>query len=130
MVKLFAMLRRKEGMTHEEFVDHWVNSHGPLIAGTPSLARHIVRYEQHVRHVPDAIAGNEGYDGVTVQWFDSMDGFVGFMREPEYADLIHPDEQRFLDMSGLVYLITEEPILVIDGPVIDQVATDGAVTDG
>ena len=120
MVKLFAMLKRKDGMSHDEFVDHWLNTHGPLIASTPALARHIVRYEQHVRHGPEPLSGNEGYDGVTVQWFESMDGFVGFMSEPEYAELIHPDEGRFLDMSGLVYLITEEPVVPIDGRVENE----------
>ena len=113
MVKLFAVLHRKQGMTTDEFVDHWTNRHGPLIADTPALARHIVRYEQHVRHRPDALSGNEGYDGVTVQWFESMDDFVGFMSEPEYAELVHPDEQRFLDMDKLVFVVTEEPVVVI-----------------
>ena len=117
MVKLFAVLKRKDGMSREEFVDHWLNRHAPLIAGTPSLAQHIVRYEQHVRHRPDALSGNEGYDGVTVQWFEDMDHFVGFMSEPEYAELIHPDEQRFLDMDGLVFIVTEEPVVAIDGDV-------------
>ena len=117
MVKLFAVLKRKDGMTHEEFVDHWLNEHGPLIANTPSLARHIVRYEQHVRHRPDALSGDKRFDGVTVQWFEDMDGFVGFMSEPEYGDLIHPDEERFLDMDELVFIVTEEPVVPIDGGV-------------
>lgn len=124
MVKLFAMLPRKEGTTHEEFVEHWLERHGPLIAGTPELARHIVRYEQHVRHRPGALSGNDGYDGVTVQWFESMDQFVGFMSEPAYAELVHPDEQRFLDMERLVFLVTEEPVVPIDG------ATDGGGAGG
>mgnify|MGYP001069243619 CR=1 FL=1 len=46
MIKLVCFLKRKEGLTHEEFVDHWKNRHGPLIAGTPSIARHVARYEQ------------------------------------------------------------------------------------
>jgi uncharacterized protein (TIGR02118 family) len=117
MVKLFAVLKRKDGMTHDEFVDHWLNEHGPLIADTPALARHIVRYEQHVRHRPDALSGDQRFDGVTVQWFDSMDGFVGFMSEPEYGELIHPDEERFLDMDELVFIVTEEPVVPIDGAV-------------
>jgi len=117
MVKLFAVLRRREGMSPEEFVDHWRNRHGPLIAGEPTLARHIVRYEQHVRHRPDVLCGTEGVDGVAVQWFGSLDDFVAFLSEPAYADLIAPDESRFLDMSRVEYVITEEPHVVIDGQV-------------
>ena len=116
MVKLFALLRRRQGMSTEEFVSHWRDHHGPLIAGEPSLARHLRRYEQHVRHRPDALSGTEGCDGVAVQWFDSLDDFVGFMSEPAYAELVAPDEQRFLDMDRVEFIVTEEPTVVIDGP--------------
>jgi uncharacterized protein (TIGR02118 family) len=117
MVKLFALLRRREGMTREEFVAHWRDQHGPLIASEPTLARHILRYEQHVRHRPDLLSGTEDCDGVAVQWFDSIDDFVGFMSEPKYAELIAVDEQRFLDMDKVEFIITEEPTVVIDGDV-------------
>ncbi len=122
MVKLFAVLRRRPGMSVEEFVTHWRDRHGPLIAGEPSLARHIVRYEQHVRHRPEPLSGTEDVDGVAVQWFTSMDAFVAFMSEPAYSELIAPDERRFLDLERLEFVITEEPTVVIDGPV----ATDDA----
>jgi hypothetical protein len=122
MVKLFAVLRRNPEMTHQEFVDHWTGSHGPLIANEPTLARHIVRYEQHVRHHPGALSGNKDIDGVTEQWFRSMDDFVGFMSEPKYAELIAPDEQRFLDMEHLEFIVTEDPIVVIGGGADDPVA--------
>jgi uncharacterized protein (TIGR02118 family) len=113
MVKLFALLPRKTDLTHDEFVEHWLGVHAPLIAGAPSLARHIVRYEQHVRHRPDALSGSLDFDGVTEQWFDSMDDFVAFMSEPAYGELIAPDEQRFLDMDRLEFIITEEPVIAI-----------------
>ena len=80
-----------------------------------------------MRHVPDAISGTDGVDGVAVQWFRSIDDFVGFISEPAYAELIAPDEQRFLDMSRVEYVITEEPTVVIDGDVDDRPA-DAAVT--
>ena len=116
MVKLFAVLRRRPDMTRDEFVSHWRDVHGPLIASEPTLARHIVRYEQHVRHRDDPLSGTEDVDGVAVQWFRSIDDFVGFVSEPRYAELIAPDERRFLDLERLEYVITEEPTVVIDGP--------------
>ncbi|HPU38561.1 MAG TPA: EthD domain-containing protein [Microthrixaceae bacterium] len=116
MVKLFALIRRREGMTFDDFVDHWRNSHGPLIRDTPELARHIVRYEQHPRHRGDALSGSEGVDGVAVQWFNSIDDFVGFISEPAYAELIAPDERRFIDTASIEFVITDAPNVVIDGP--------------
>ncbi len=116
MVKLFALLRRNPELSFDEFVEHWRNSHGPLIRDEPTLARHIVRYEQHVRHRPDQLSGGRDLDGVAVQWFNSIDDFMGFISEPAYSSLVAPDEQRMLDMGKVEFIITEEPNVVIEGP--------------
>ncbi len=118
MVKLVCFLKRKEGMTREEFYDHWENRHAPLIAGTPELARHIIRYEQLRRTTAADWMGNEMFDGITMQWMASAASFEAFLAEPTYAELIAPDEQRFLDTSALVWMITEEPTIAIDGPAV------------
>jgi hypothetical protein len=116
MIKLVAMLKRKPGTTHEEFLDHWLNRHAPLIAGTPEIARHIVRYEQlPVTSAADWMA-SAGVDGVTVQWMTGPEAFEAFISEPKYAELIEPDEARFLDRDSLVWMISDEPIVAIDGP--------------
>ncbi len=113
MVKLFAVLQRKDGMTHEEFVDHWLNRHAPVDRehAVPGPAHRPLRAARPAP--PRRALGYKRYDGVTVQWFEDMDDFVGFMSEPEYAELVHPDEQRFLDMDGLVFIVTEEPVVAI-----------------
>ncbi len=128
MVKLFALLRRRPGLGPEEFRAHWRDVHGPLIASTPELARHVVRYEQHPRHRPDALSGTDGVDGVAVQWFDSIDDFVAFISEPAYQELIAPDERRFLDIDAIEFVITEEPTVVIDGPGAASPASPGPAT--
>lgn len=118
MIKLVCFLKRKEGMTREEFYDHWENRHGPLIAGTPELARHIVRYEQLRVTTHADWMGTEGYDGITLQWMTGPEAFEAFIAEPTYAELIAPDEQAFLDTSALVWMITEAPKVPIDGPTV------------
>lgn len=115
MVKLFALIRRRPGMGVGEFREHWREVHGPLIRDTPSLARHVLRYEQHPRHRDDATSGTDGIDGVAVQWFDSIDDFWAFVSEPAYRELIAPDERRFLDVEAIQFVITEEPDVVIAG---------------
>ena len=116
MVKLICFLKRKDGLTREEFYDHWENRHAPLIAGTPELARHIVRYEQLRRTTHASWMGNAEFDGITLQWMESAESFEAFINEPKYAELIAPDEARFLDTSALVWMITEEPKIAMDGP--------------
>jgi hypothetical protein len=116
MIKLVCFLTRAEGLTRDEFYDHWENHHGPLIARTPELARHIVRYEQLRVTTHASWMATEGFDGITLQWMTGPEAFLGFMAEPAYTELIAPDEKTFLDPSKLVWMITEAPRLVIDGP--------------
>ena len=116
MVKLVCFLKRKEGLSLDEFYEHWFGHHAPLIRSTPELARHVLRYEQHKRVTEPAWCGTEGYDGITVQWFESVDEFVAFTAEPKYAELIEPDEKAFLDRDAFVWMITEEPVVAMDGP--------------
>jgi hypothetical protein len=116
MVRLTAMLVRNPTLTHEEFLRHWHEVHGPLIRDTPDLARHLLRYEQHPL-TDDRGVGTGGYDGVAVQWLPSMDSLLAFVSEPAYAELLAPDERLLLDMERIQVTFTEEPVVVIDGTV-------------
>lgn len=113
MIKLVAMLKRKEGLTPEEFHRHWREVHGPLIRSTKS-GSYVVRYEQN--HRPLADYDNRivsDYDGVTVQWFRSMEDFYASVAEPDYAD-ISADVERFIDTASIVWLLTEDAEVIIE----------------
>src|SRR5437899_12332688 len=103
-------------MSPEEFHRYWREQHGPLVARSQS-GRHVLRYEQNHRPLSDYPAdsgeGDAGYDGVTEQWFASVDAFNASVAEADFA-LIDEDIDRFLDRSALVFLLTEEPEVVID----------------
>ena len=106
MVRLTALLVRNPALSHEEFLDHWLNHHGPLIAATPGLAQHILRYEQHV-HVPQEWTGGREFDGMTVQWMESVDSLLAFTMDPAYAEVLEPDEHHLLDRSKLGWMMSE-----------------------
>ena len=108
------MLKRKPGLTPEEFHRHWREVHGPLVRRTRS-GSYVVRYEQNHRPLSDY--GNplvSDYDGVTVQWFRSMEDFRASIAEPDFAE-IQADFEKFIDTGSLVWLLTEEEEVVIDG---------------
>lgn len=120
MIRLTAMLRRNPALSAEEFHVHWRDVHAALIRSVPGIERWVVRYEQHPR-APDRAGswtGSEGYDGVTVQWFRSLEDFEAMIGDPEYRRIVGPDEQHLLDLANSVYLLTEEPRVIIDGPVV------------
>lgn len=114
MIRLTALLRRKPGTTHEEFLDHWFHGHGPLIAGLAS-APVIQRYEQHPAVWPEPGSGlpEPKYDGVTLQWFDSIGDFIAFATAPD-RHLVSADEIKFLDTANIEWILTEEPTVVFD----------------
>jgi uncharacterized protein (TIGR02118 family) len=107
-------LRRREGLSPAEFHAHWREIHGPLIVSSRS-GGHVVRYEQHPRPLDDYDGdGDPGFDGVTVQWFESMDAYRAHMAEPDFPD-IWADIERFLDTDRLHFIVTEHPRVVIGG---------------
>jgi uncharacterized protein (TIGR02118 family) len=105
VIRLICLLKRKPGLSREEFEAYWRDVHGPLVASTKS-ASHVRRYEQH------PAASDDGWDGVTIQWFDSVDAFYASLREDDYK-LIDADTHRFLDVAALQFVLTEEPRVVM-----------------
>jgi uncharacterized protein (TIGR02118 family) len=110
MIRLVCLLRRKEGMSLEDFQSYWRNEHAPLVA---SHARHmnVLRYVQvHALDDPmnDAMAAARGgmeprYDGVAELWWDSEESLGEAMAtadgERAMAELLE-DEQRFTDLPN------------------------------
>ncbi len=112
MVRLTCLLRRKPGTTPAEFHRHWEEVHGPLIPRTRS-GGHVIRYEQHPRPLDDYAGDDDpGYDGVTVQWFESMEEYRAHMAEDDFS-LVWSDITTFLDVDRLEFVVTEHPRLVI-----------------
>ncbi len=111
MIKLICFVRRKPGMSADEFHRYWLEQHGPLVARTKS-GSHVLRYEQNPRVRGDEESDDDGYDGVTEQWFASTDEFYASLAEPDYAE-IDADIENFLDPTRLVWILTEEPNVII-----------------
>lgn len=122
MVKLTCLVRRRPGMTPAEFHAYWRERHGPLVAASRH-GSYAVRYVQHHRALADygpggaddPDAGGDGYDGVTEQWFPTMDDYRASVAADDFP-VVWADLGRFLDVDRLAFVVTEEPVIVIDGP--------------
>jgi uncharacterized protein (DUF1330 family) len=107
MVLLITHLKRKAGMTPEEFQQHWEHTHGPLVR--QHMGKYIERYEQH-----PPLPGQE-WDGIAIMTFSGPEKFDQFLKDPAYPKEIFPDEQRFLDHAGLAWQLVEGNGRVIIG---------------
>lgn len=123
---LFAFVRRKQGLSREEFLDHWHHRHGPLIRDTPGLGDRTVRYEQHPARPDD----RSGWDGVAVQEFASSQDFLA-MLDGEAGQAMRDDEGNFLDPSSIKVVFTEGRVVIIgdDASAVPTASAAGA-TDG
>jgi uncharacterized protein (TIGR02118 family) len=112
MVKLISMFKRLPGLTPEEFHRHWREVHGPLVASTKS-GSHALRYEQNHRPLADyGRPGTMDFDGVTEQWFASLEDFYASIAEDDYP-LIDADMRSFIDTESLVWIMTEEAEVIV-----------------
>jgi uncharacterized protein (TIGR02118 family) len=125
MIKLVFMVRRREGITREEFQRYWKEEHAELVQRHAGLLR-IRRYVQtHARDtaLDDALAGSRGseprqYDGVAELWWDSIDDLVQTATSEEgqtAQQALLEDERRFIDLANSPIWLGEE-IAVIGAP--------------
>ena len=125
MIKLVFVIRRREGMTREEFQRYWREEHAQLVKRHAELLR-IRRYVQtHARDtdLDDALAGSRGseprqYDGVAELWWDSIDDLVQAATSEEgqtAQQALLEDERRFIDVANSPIWLGEE-IAVIGAP--------------
>lgn len=102
MLKLIVLLKRKRGITHEQFREHWETVHGPLVRRlTPGILR-------YVQNHPEEPA--DGIDGVAELWFADREGFEECRRfgTSLAAEPIHDDEDLFLDRSAMRFMVVDE----------------------
>ena len=99
MVRVHIWLRRKEGLSTEEFVDYWVTKHAPIARdGYPGLKGYWV---DAVTKVPGG--GEAPYDGVAVLRWDTREEFSADMKS-EAAVTATKDLDNFTSASGLLFV--------------------------
>ena len=74
MVKLIILLKRHPESTHEEFMKHWKEEHGPLaIKMIPGLKKYV---QNHLVNLPGM---RYEVDGIAELWFDDVDAFNNYL---------------------------------------------------
>jgi uncharacterized protein (TIGR02118 family) len=126
MIKLVFTIRRREGMTREEFQNYWRDQHAPLVERHAEALR-IRRYVQtHARDTPldEELAGSRGsrpraYDGVAELWWDSLDDLIeGSTSEDGQVagQALLEDERRFIDLANSPIWLGEENVVIAQAP--------------
>ncbi len=109
MIKMTILLRRKLGMSHDEFVAYHRNKHAPLFSSLAAVKQHVRRYVQ-CHSTGEQLPGlpDNHIDGSTELWFDDLAGLAAVFQSPNYMATIRPDEEKFLDLHACEFLVGTE----------------------
>ena len=109
MVKSMSFLKRKPGITKEEFHRYWKEIHGPIAAKViPGLKRYI---QNHSVDIPGV---ETEFDGIAEIWWESMEAAMKYpaWHETYKAKSLREDEARFFDTKRMFRFFAEEHVVV------------------
>lgn len=111
-VALVVCIKRRSGLSAQEFARYWREIHAPLIRQCAGFNRYLVSYTQyHLAGRDSAVAKMFGvcgeYDGIAVLEFGSLETMQQAFADPAYLDEVRPDEPNFVDLEHGLCFITE-----------------------
>jgi uncharacterized protein (TIGR02118 family) len=113
MIKTISLLTRRAELTHEQFVKHWFEVHGPLAHAVPGLRRYVQSHILSERTRPDIPASEVEIDGIAELWYDDRDAMARALASPE-AKTLYADGVLFIGRIK-TYVIDERTIIPRSG---------------
>ena len=109
MIKSIGLLTRKDGLSHEDFVKHWLEVHAPLAHAVPGVRRYVQSHIVEERRRPDIPATDVEIDGIAELWYDDRTAMERANASPE-AKALHADGALFI--GRIKSFITEEKVII------------------
>jgi uncharacterized protein (TIGR02118 family) len=109
MIKTISLLTRKQGLSREEFVKHWLEVHAPLAHAVPGVRRYVQSHIVEERGRPDIPMTDVEIDGIAELWYDDGAAMERANASPE-AKALHADGALFI--GRIKSYITEEKVIV------------------
>jgi uncharacterized protein (TIGR02118 family) len=103
-----GFVRRKPGMTADDFQRHWLDVHGPLGAAVPGLRRYV---QSHTRLAAYERGREPAWDGAAIVWFDDSAALRAATATPEW-DRVKADDASFLAPGPVAFIVTTEHVIV------------------
>lgn len=109
MIKSISLLTRKAGMTHEQFMTHWVEIHAPLAHAVPGLLRYIQSHIHEEPRRPDIPTMEMEIDGIAELWYGDRAAMARAHASPE-AQALFADGTLFI--GRIKAFVVEEKVIV------------------
>ena len=111
MIKVVGLLTRKPELTHAQFVDHWLNIHGPLAHAVPGVRRYVQSHIIGSRSRPDIPETAVEIDGIAELWYDDEAALARAAVTPEMKRLT--DDGALFIGRIKTYVIEEREIIPV-----------------
>jgi uncharacterized protein (TIGR02118 family) len=110
MIKVIALLKRKPGISRDDFAHRWLYEHTKLSSALPGLRGY--RINIATPYQPDGIGAEPLYDGTAELWWDSFEEMDASFAS-EIGAVAGADADEFAEVR--IHIYTEEHI-VVPGP--------------
>ncbi len=102
MVKQIFLIKRKTGMTFEEFKKYYLEKHAPLVKDSfPEIRRYKINFAlQRGKETP--------FDAITEISWDNLESILRLAKSDLYKNRIVVDEEKFIDRKSVQVILTEE----------------------
>jgi uncharacterized protein (TIGR02118 family) len=114
MLKIVTLMKRRAGLSVDEFQNHLRTTYSSLVAKGPGLRRYVIS----LALVQGYAKGELLFDAIDEKWFDSAAAYGSFLRSPECA-MARDNESSFLDGSRAVVMPVDVHVIK-DGPIPDH----------
>lgn len=112
MIKMVFLLKRKAGLTREQFIHQYENGHSKLgEKHVPNAVRYVRRYLEQVPELFTNETVEPEHDVITELWFENREQYEIAMERlarPEVVAEIVADEETIFDRSMHRVLIVDE----------------------
>jgi uncharacterized protein (TIGR02118 family) len=106
MIKTISFLKRKPGISREEFRKHYEEVHAPL------AVKYLTGLKRDVRNhvLPTPGQPEPDFDCITEFWYEDMEAVqrVQEFLQTDEAKIINDDQDLFIDGSQIRYVSVEE----------------------
>ena len=111
VVKFIEFPVRIPAMSRRAFHLYWLKHHSPHVMNVTSFSQFMRKYStghvypEPVPGLPPHYRQDTPFEGAAEVWINSLDEVASWLGHPLYAELIGPDEPRFIAQNGSVEVI-------------------------
>jgi hypothetical protein len=111
-IKLYTLLKRKEGLPLQQFRDHALQVHAGHVSRLPGLRRYLQCQVRDSAYV----VGESRFDAVEQWWFDDVAALRDALDSSIYREQVDPDFDTFVESKYRFSLAAREHWVIGPGP--------------